>query len=267
MPSRAEYALFGAVAYEAPEGVLKRNLPGSWKRLALPIHQRYLDDPFTGFQAHVFHNEATEEVVIAFGGTRLTDVGDLSADWAIINDRLPIQVGNAHALYIEVVRFLEKMHKQACILFTGHSLGGALAQYMAIDQKGCPAVTFGAPGILDALGSMADKYDPLYTYPVVNHIATGDPIGMWGMHLGVTEYYALDFTDFIVSSALPFMMRRFLVGTMLGFHSHSKERYFRAFNRPGSILKPTGTKTYRNGKSYDVLKIFNEAGVARKQYY
>ncbi len=267
MPSRAEYALFGASAYDAPQEAPRRDLPGSWKRINWWIHPRYLDDPITGFQAHVYHNEATEEVVLAFGGTRLTDVGDLSADFAIGNNQLPHQFDNAKRLYDEVDRIFVKIRKQAKYSFAGHSLGGALAHYMAIYRKGCPAATFGAPGILDALGSLASEYDPLYPYPVVNHVATGDPVGVYGRHLGATEYYALDFSDFIISSALPFMMRRFLAGSLLGFHSHSKERYLRAFNRPGSTVKPAGTRTYINGKSYDVLKIFNDAGVARKEYY
>jgi hypothetical protein len=266
MPSRAEYALFGASAYDAPQGAPKRDLPGSWKRINWWIHPRYLDDPMTGFQAHVFHNEATTEVVLAFGGTRLTDVGDLSADIMIGNNQLPHQFYNAKRLYDEVDRIFGKVRKQAKFFFAGHSLGGALAHYMAIYRKGCPAATFGAPGILDALGSLAGEHDPLYPYPVVNHVATGDPIGTWGRHLGITEYYTLDFSDFIMSAALPFMMRRIFAGSLLGLHSHSKERYLRAFNCPGSTVKPTGTRTYINGKSYDVLKIFNGSGVAKEKY-
>ena len=101
---------------------------------------------------------------------------------------------------------------------------------MAIEAQGCPAVTFGAPGILDALGILRGKYNPGYSYPVVNHVALGDMFGMYGRHLGITEYYALDMADFIMSSALPFVMRRMIVGSMLTYHSHSVERYRRAFH-------------------------------------
>ena len=103
MPTRAEYSLFGANAYEGPQGAFKHDLPGSWKQLKLPIDSVYLDNPRTGFRAHVYHNETTKEVVIAFGGTHITDVGDLSADLAIYNGQLPQQFYNARDLYSEVI--------------------------------------------------------------------------------------------------------------------------------------------------------------------
>ena len=55
-------------------------------------HRDLLDVEATGFRAHVYHNEATQEVVIAYSGTHIAESGDLSAGWAILNGRLPLAV-------------------------------------------------------------------------------------------------------------------------------------------------------------------------------
>ena len=65
----------------------------------MPIDLSILDNPVTGFRAHVYHNEATKEVVIAFAGTNLADQGDLSAIGEIIAGHLPLQFDNALCLY------------------------------------------------------------------------------------------------------------------------------------------------------------------------
>ena len=59
---------------------LKHDLPGSWKLMQLPVDPVYLDNPVTGFRAHVYHNVATKEVVIAFAGSNLAERGDLSGN-------------------------------------------------------------------------------------------------------------------------------------------------------------------------------------------
>ena len=102
MPTTAEYSLFGDNAYGGPAGSkLKHELPGSWKIMKLPVAPVYLDNPVTGFRAHVYHNTATKEVVIAFAGTNLADPGDLTAIGAIIAGQLPLQFDNAYALFRE----------------------------------------------------------------------------------------------------------------------------------------------------------------------
>ena len=193
MPTRAECALFSANAYGPPLGLLANPLPPGWSRMG--IHRDLLNVESTGFRAHVYHNEAMKEVVIAFGGTHMMDRGDWSADWSIANGQLPWQFNDARTVYRNVLKFIEQEGIQAQISFTGHSLGGALAQYMAIFAKGCSAVTIGAPGVLDALGELRSKYDPSYPYPVVNHVARGDAIGHYGRHLGRTYYYVFDASD------------------------------------------------------------------------
>jgi hypothetical protein len=267
MPTTAEYSLFGDNAYGGPAGgTLKHELPGSWKIMHLPIDPVHLDNPVTGFRAHVYHNKVTKEVVIAFAGTDLTDRGDLAAIGAIIAGQLPLQFDNAYALFEAVMTTMETRGIRAQISFTGHSLGGALAQYMAIAAQGRPAETFGALGILHALGKLAPLYNSGYPYPVVNHVAAGDPFGLSGTHLGETKYYALDAMDFIMPVAMPYLIRKLVIAGLMSYRGHSMGRYCREFQHPGGSLKPTGKVTYKNGKRYEVFKRFNWSGVAKDEY-
>jgi hypothetical protein len=267
MPTTTEYSLFGANAYGGPvNSQLKHDLPGSWKRMNLPVAPVYLDNPVTGFRAHVYQNETTQEVVIACAGSDLSERGDRSAIGEIIVGRMPVQVNDALNIYGLVNTHLNSKRIRAQISFTGHSLGGALAQYMAIAAQGFPAETFGAPGILHALGSLKGDYNPGYPYPVVNHVALGDPIGMIGTHLGTTNYFALDAVDFIMPVAMHYLIRRLVVAGLLTYHGHSVDRYFNTFHRPGETVKPTGKKTYQNGKTYERFKRFNGSGMAKDDY-
>jgi len=267
MPTTAEYSLFGANAYGGPAGSqLKHDLPGSWKLMQLHVDPVYLDNPVTGFRAHVYHNKVTKEVVIAFAGTDLTDMGDLAAIGSIIAGQPPPQFDNAYALFKAVMTTMETRGIQAQISFTGHSLGGALAQYMAIAAQGRPAETFGAPGILHALGKLRHMYNPGYPYPVINHVALSDAFGMSGTHLGTTKYYALDATDFLMPVAMPYLLRRLVVAGLMTYHGHSMDRYFNRFHRPGETVKPTGKVTHQNGKTYERIQRFNGSGVAKDDY-
>ena len=220
MPSTAVYALFSARAYDMiPKDQFRKRLSDRWR--LFPVDSRLRENPVTGFRARVYHNEAMRELVIAFAGTQLNDWGDWGAIWAMTNRHEPPQFNDALALYREVQRQLEQKGIKTDISFTGHSLGGALAQYMAIAARGCRAETFGAPGILKALGSLAGGYDALYPYPVINHVSRLDEIGdAMGPHLGRTVVHTLDFTDWL---PLP------LVDRLL--HSHNMTRYLWYFQR------------------------------------
>jgi hypothetical protein len=265
MPTRAENAMFSANAYGRPLGLLEHPLPAPWKRAGW-LHRDMLDVEATGFRAHVYNNDATHEVVIAYSGTHIAERGDLSAGWSILNGRLPLQFDNANAVYDAVVRYLKKENINDRISFTGHSLGGALAQYMAIPAKGCHAETFGAPGILDALGKLAEKYDPRYFYPVTNHIARSDMFGMYGRHLGMTRLYNFDLSDRIVPGTLPFYVTSLPALAMMIRMSHTIDRYLNAFRRGSGTVKPTGHVSYRDGKTKRKVKVFNWTGVARDEY-
>jgi hypothetical protein len=220
VPSTAENALFSARAYEMlPEDQFRQRIGDRWR--LFPVDSRLRENPVTGFRARVYHNEAMREVVIAFAGTRLNDWGDWGAIWAMANGHAP-QFIDAFELYDRLRKSFDLKSDKTDISFTGHSLGGALAQYMAIAAKGCRAETFGAPGILQALGRLKQYYDTLYSYPVINHVSRHDDVGVHsGQHLGKTIYHAIDVTDGILP--LP-MIDRF-------FYNHSMPRYLAEFKR------------------------------------
>jgi hypothetical protein len=268
MPTTGECALFSDNAYDKPWGTLAHNLRDSWRRM--PVKTAFEDNQFTGFRAHVYYNKATKEVVIAFAGTHFPDRRDLEACRDIFMGRLPQQFWNALALYKEIDEYMRGRDMQAKISFTGHSLGGALAQYMAIaaQEQGCPAVSFGGPGVLHALGDLRPKYNPGYTYPVVNHVAFGDEFANFGRHVGKVTYYSFEHSGGARADSLPDaiddyeLVRRFC----LTLTNHPMREYLMEIQRlENSSYRGKVSQTYKNGVAYDVRDDVNMTGRVRKK--
>ncbi len=104
----------------------------------------------TGFYAVAF--EKNEQIVISYRGTELSSFGEaykdfIETDLLIGVDRKPKQLEQGVEFYKEI---LKKEHKS--IALTGHSLGGGIAQYVALisdlEDYGIPKVyTWNAIGI------------------------------------------------------------------------------------------------------------------------
>ena len=165
MPTMGECAYFSDNAYGMPGGALSHSLQKSWRQMS--VKSNFLESSLTGFRAHVYHNETKKEVVIAFAGTTFSDTRDRKACWDIATGSLPQQFWNASALYDEVTQQTKIKNIQANISFTGHSLGGALAQYMAIaaQEQGCPAVSFGGAGRSRRPGGVEVEIQPCLCLP------------------------------------------------------------------------------------------------------
>jgi len=237
MPTTTENVLFGTNAYEGlANDRLRHELPGGWKPMTFDMN--LLDVKSTGFRAHVYYNKTMGEVVIAFAGTHLTDRGDLVAIHDIASGRLPWQFWNAFALYDYVRLYLKKNGIGSRISFTGHSLGGALAQYMAVRAQGCSAETFGAPGVLDSLGILRGEYDPLYPYPVVNHVSAGDMITMHSTHVGKVVRHVIDPSDILIYAALLRIRPLLLFSGYSALFLHDAERYRHAMNQREDAFDP-----------------------------
>ncbi|MBI2529453.1 MAG: DUF2974 domain-containing protein, partial [Candidatus Rokubacteria bacterium] len=151
--------------------------PDGWTRLLL-------DPPRTetGFYGAAYQN-AAGDIVIAFRGTQPSDRGDHRAVAAIVRGEVPAQFSVAVDFYAQVVAAYGTAG--APITFTGHSLGGVLAQLMVGQNPLSSAVTFGAPGALFLFPKIGA--DPDGSYDITNYVATTDPFGNLFWHAGTTE--------------------------------------------------------------------------------
>ena len=127
----------------------KNSIPKDWIRV--------LDeDRKSGFHGEAFYKNG--KVVIAMRGT--DDKDDLASDIDMAKKKLPNQYADAQKFYKKVKKDFPNQE----IIFTGHSLGGSLAQLMS-NKTGHETVTFNAYGVRDILhGNVRDNLDNIRNY-------------------------------------------------------------------------------------------------------
>lgn len=97
----------------------------------------------TGFYSQLYVNEKAKEIIIAYEGTNILSGKDIANDIQMYNKKeKPLQFKDAEIMYKNV---MQKYPKYS-ITFTGHSLGGSIAQLMGAKYKH-QTVTFNAYGI------------------------------------------------------------------------------------------------------------------------
>lgn len=121
--------------------------------------------------------------VVAFRGSK--EPSDwMDADIDIALGRMPIdQLGDAFDFFNEAKAAL-KGHGCDRLLVTGHSLGGALTQFVAGHSTSFTTVgvTFNAPGVAQLKGMV--RIDCKNARNVFNYRARNDPFSMKGTHVG-----------------------------------------------------------------------------------
>ena len=137
-------------------GVYKGNeksIPKGWIKVS-----EY--DKKSGFHGEAFYKDG--KVVIAMRGTN--DKDDLANDVDMAKKKLPNQYADAQKFYEKVKKDFTNQE----IVFTGHSLGGSLAQLMS-NKTGHETVTFNAYGVRDILqGNVRDNLENIRNYGNIN---------------------------------------------------------------------------------------------------
>ena len=161
------------------------------------------------FSCTAFQNPETGEIVFAFRGTN--NIKDWGTDIQIasfvpqvfihqfqqakdfvfntLNEHGPVCYETKDAMF-------KALNQNSSVSFTGHSLGGGLAQYMTYvtsDMEsgdiGVKSVTFNGVGIGQNTWDI-EIWDNGYKYNSTNHINSGDLTGNYGMRLGRQVYHA-----------------------------------------------------------------------------
>ena len=148
----------------------------------------------SGFAGAAFKNTANE-LVFSFRGTEphlftnpVVALQDFAQDLEIAMDTNlpgPSQFNDAYEFWANTLQQVGAGNYSG-YSFTGHSLGGGIAQYMtyATNEAG-HATTFNAVGI----GQVLDGVDPAdYNDSIKDYVNQNDIIGQYGVQLGTTIY-------------------------------------------------------------------------------
>jgi len=151
--SSYDYAIFSKFVY----GESTISLPDGWE-----IYNTSPIESDSGYAGQAYINRSTGEVVIAHRGTEPTTTGDLIADLQLALDAIPTQYTNDLTNFVSQVKAqmtIEGLNTNG-ISYTGHSLGGVLAQLSVIEEfkngnTSAQAVVFDSPGVtLDMVGEI-----------------------------------------------------------------------------------------------------------------
>ena len=198
-------------------------LPDGWKLLTTACNTSKANGYFGAAYWHPEH----QQVVIAHRGTDPTSLGALWTDVAgvVFKHHVP-QMGSASTFahkVVEVLREVSRMKRlNFQLFFTGHSLGGWLAQVTTFtteylkregkfflrsnDDYYCyhpHTVVFDSPGCKDMLSEMTDKLDVLYDgrtidledLDITSYLSAPNRINTCNKHVGTVYRIFPDFSD------------------------------------------------------------------------
>ena len=198
-------------------------LPDGWKLLTTASNNSKANGYFGAAYWHPEH----QQVVIAHRGTKFKKFGALWTDafGVFLKQHVP-QMGSASTFAHKVVEVLQEINKEKGtnfeVFFTGHSLGGWLAQITNFTTKYLKiegnvflkndtvshsyhphTVVFDSPGCKDMLSQMADRLDvrhdgrsiELEHLDITSYLSAPNRINTCNRHLGTVYRIFPDFSD------------------------------------------------------------------------
>lgn len=147
----------------------------------------YISNSSSGYSAYAFCSPQCE-LVFAIRGTQMYDIADLTTDFEIMVNKEDYKIAQFKDDKTFINNVINKLSYQNKIYFTGHSLGGALAQYASYinNYKTIRCITFNGVGTFNNVVKIA-KNDKQYN-DIIDYSFSNDIIGKYGIDLGVSKY-------------------------------------------------------------------------------
>ncbi len=195
------YAKISAATYDNIKKIKLKRTNTNWE-LALTWKELLMSDAklsnqfkigalaggvLSGFNANLYKNSKTHEVVLAFAGT------DFSLPDVLTDIEQGLTGGESveqYQLALELTEIAKKKYG-ANLHLTGHSLGGGLAQYAALHND-VPAVTFNAAGLCQNNLVCVGNSFPKEGDTVININLEGDPVSSLPLTKQIGTEYIYD---------------------------------------------------------------------------
>ena len=134
-------------------------------------------DTASGMQAMLLENVESKELIIAYQGTNMGELKDIATDISLAGNIAPQQLLDAKKYYNQMTAEFGKV-SYVC----GNSLGGGLANYVAVNVSDVKSVTYN-PAILPDIAY--DTKD--YGNRIKNYLGKYDPLTLIQLHAGFME--------------------------------------------------------------------------------
>ncbi|MDR0676737.1 MAG: hypothetical protein LBF97_06845, partial [Elusimicrobiota bacterium] len=146
-----KYLYLAIQSYEDDGGVAGEG----WIKLDIPLTSAMIE---TGYYGSAYYNNSTGEVIIGHRGTNADNINsfleDFDDDYNIGTKQLPSQYEVAQNFYDNVKNYLNNNGLSSHnIVNVGHSLGGTLAQLVAI-ANGSEGIAFNSPGVKNIIPNL-----------------------------------------------------------------------------------------------------------------
>jgi hypothetical protein len=228
-PSVSDYLSFSQLAYDLTNSVPPSiPFPTNWTELSALSSN--------GLEVAAFINSSTHQIVIAFRGSEFGTATDDQSDLDIGSGITPAAFPAAQAFAANII----SNNPGFTYYVTGHSLGGAEAEYVAAEVPNIAGgVTFAAPGIANLLTSVPAATLANLPKTLTNYLISTDPLGnnagSGAQVAHVVPLSPVEYLSNVMVAALSGGVAPLAYGALLIATSHSLSTYGQALADPNAV--------------------------------